>query len=193
MLEKAVAFSHKLLKNTVKMGDTVIDATIGKGNDTIFLASLVGKTGHVIGFDIQEEAIVLTEQKCANNGVSSYVSLHQVSHEQADTYVMANVELGGIIYNLGYLPGSDKSITTLRESTVRSIHKLLPRLKVGSLMILVVYSGHSKGVEEKEGVLDYVENLDQTYYSVLRYGFINQKNNPPFVIAIEKIKYVPTS
>ena len=53
MLEKAVAFSHQLLKNTVKIGDTVIDATVGKGNDTLFLASLVGKTGQVIGFDVQ--------------------------------------------------------------------------------------------------------------------------------------------
>lgn len=97
-----------------------------------------------------------------------------------------------IIYNLGYLPGSDKNITTL-ESTLRSIHTLLPLLRIGSLMIVVVYSGHSKGIDEKKGILDYVEKLDQDYYSVLRYGFINQKNNPPFFLAIEKRKHVPTS
>ena len=193
MLEKAVAFSHQLLKNTVKIGDTVIDATVGKGNDTLFLASLVGKTGQVIGFDVQEEAIVFTEQKCINNGVSSHVTLHQVSHEHAHTYVAADTELGGIIYNLGYLPGSDKSITTLCESTVSSIHTLLPRLRIGSLMILVVYSGHSTGKIEKQGILDYVERLNQDYYSVLRYEFINQKNNPPFLLAIEKRKHVLTS
>lgn len=194
MLEKAVAFSHTLLKATVKRGETVIDATVGKGNDTLFLASLVGEKGHVFGFDVQAEAISITQEKCFTAGVSAQVTLHHTGHEHAYKYVAADYcALGAVIYNLGYLPGSDKHITTLRESTLTSMDTLLPRLRLGGLMLLVVYSGHSQGKEEKEGVLDYVANLDQDYYSVLRYEFINQKNNPPFLLAIEKRKHVPTS
>ncbi|MGP6139835.1 class I SAM-dependent methyltransferase [Jeotgalibaca sp. A127] len=193
MLEKAVDYSHSLLKSTVSPGDTVIDATVGKGNDTILLASLVGKSGRVIGFDVQEKAIRLTREKCLLTGLSDQVTLHHIGHEKADEFVPANTELGGIIYNLGYLPGSDKSITTLLESTLASIQKLLPLLRVGSLMILVVYSGHPEGETEKNGVLHFVKNLDQNEFSVLQYGFINQQNNPPFVLAIEKRKNASSS
>lgn len=193
MLEKATDYSHTLLKESVRPGDTVIDATVGKGNDTLLLATLVGNTGRVIGFDIQKEAIEITKQKCMLTGVSEQISLYQTSHAEAYKFVPDGIELGGIIYNLGYLPGGDKRVTTMPESTIASIETLLPLLRVGSLMILVVYSGHLEGEIEKNHLLDYVKNLDQSEFSVLQYGFINQKNKPPFVIAIEKRKNAPSS
>lgn len=186
MLEKAVTFSHTLLKGSVRPGDTVIDATVGKGNDTLFLGSLVGETGRVLGFDIQEDALAITKQKCIDAGIEARVALHLTSHEHARDYLASDTELGGVIYNLGYLPGGDKSITTLPKSTINSVKGLLPKLRTGSLMILVVYSGHLEGLEEKNHVLNFVTQLDQTQFSVLRYEFINQRNNPPFVLAIEK-------
>ena len=154
MLERAITYSHTLLRQTVKTGDIVIDATVGKGNDTLFLASLVGQTGHIHGFDVQEEAIAITKEKCLQAGVLEQVSLHHIGHEQAHTFLEPDCELGAVIYNLGYLPGSDKRITTMRESTLTSIDTLLPRLRVGGLMLLVVYSGHMQGKDEKEKMVD---------------------------------------
>lgn len=193
MLERAITYSHTLLRQIVKTGDTVIDATVGKGNDTLFLAQLVGQTGHIHGFDVQQEAITITKEKCLQAGVLEQVSLHHIGHEHAHTFIEPDCEVGAVIYNLGYLPGSDKRITTMRESTLASIAALLPRLRDGGLMLLVIYSGHMQGKDEKEGVLEYVTTLDQNDYSVLQYGFINQKNNPPFLLAIEKRKHVQTS
>ena len=57
-METILEFSHRLLKTAAQEGDTVIDATVGNGHDTIILAHLVGDQGKVFGFDIQEQAIV---------------------------------------------------------------------------------------------------------------------------------------
>lgn len=187
MLKKAVPFSHQLLKDSVSPGDTVIDATVGNGNDTVLLATLVGKTGRVIGFDIQEKAIQKTQEKLLLTGLTEQVQLHQESHAKAATFLKENEQLGGAVFNLGYLPGGDKSITTEKDSTIESISTLLPRLRKGSLLVIVVYSGHPEGNEEKDALLNYVRELDQKLFSVLKYQFLNQRNNPPFVLAIEKI------
>lgn len=186
MLEKAVYFSHNLLKKKIRQGDIVIDGTVGNGNDTLFLAQLVGNTGKVIGFDIQNAAIKSTEKKLLENEVVSQVELHQIGHENVELFLTKDLRISAAIYNLGYLPGGDKEITTEKDTTLQSVSSLLPFLAEQGLLLLVVYSGHPKGSLEKEALLDYVEKLDQNEYSVLLYQFINQKNSPPFLIAIEK-------
>jgi len=56
MIENALRYSHTLLKSTIINGDKVIDATVGNGGDTVLLAKLVGKTGHLFGFDVQAQS-----------------------------------------------------------------------------------------------------------------------------------------
>lgn len=186
MLEKAVEFSHHLLKEIVSEGAMVIDATVGNGNDTLFLAKLVGKTGTVIGFDIQKDAIEHTKKKLELNESSEQVQLYQAGHEKVELFLSPKDEVTAVVFNLGYLPGGSKNITTQKETTLKSVSALLPFLKRGARILLVVYSGHQNGILEKEALLSYVEELDQTAYTVLLYQFLNQKNNPPFLIAIER-------
>src|SRR5699024_10501997 len=88
--------------------------------------------------------------------------------------------------NLGYKPKRDKKVITKGESTTAAIESILPQLKKKGLVILVIYHGHDGGKDEKNAVLNYVIHLDQKKYKVLRYGFINQKNNPPFIVAVQK-------
>jgi hypothetical protein len=52
--------------------------------------------------------------------------------------------------------------------------------------VLVIYHGHEQGKQERDDLLTYVQNLDQKDVHVLQYRFMNQQNNPPFIIAIEK-------
>ena len=49
-----IELAHKVISERVKAGDTVVDATIGNGHDTLFLAKCVGMKGRVIGFDVQD-------------------------------------------------------------------------------------------------------------------------------------------
>lgn len=62
-LERVLPFSKSLLEKIVSAGETVIDATAGNGYDTLFLAKLVGESGKVFSFDVQQEAIDSTKAK----------------------------------------------------------------------------------------------------------------------------------
>ncbi|WP_404453753.1 class I SAM-dependent methyltransferase [Virgibacillus necropolis] len=187
MMKGILQFSHYLIEEAVNKGDTVIDATCGNGNDTVFLSKVVGENGHVFGFDIQEQAILNTQGKLALHKIKN-ATIIKDSHSNAIHHLTVDqlTSLGGSIFNLGYLPGSDKGIVTKSETTILAIEGILTHLKENGIVVLVVYHGHAGGDVEKRNIMEYANHLDQKQYSVLYYGFINQKNNPPFIIAIEK-------
>lgn len=182
-MKRPVEFAHTLLESSVNKGDILIDATCGNGNDTLFLAKLTGENGQVYAFDIQEDAIIRSKELTKDYNNINYIL---DSHANLANYLKDTKTLDGAIFNLGYLPKSDKTVITLAKSTIQAITSMLEILNKGKQIVIVVYHGHEGGKEEKNAVLDYVEKLSQKEFSVLQYGFINQKNNPPFVIGIEK-------
>ncbi len=186
MLKQPLRFSHDILKETIVSGDTVIDATVGNGNDTVLLAQLVGPFGKVYGFDIQEEAIKSTSQKLLLTGLTEQVELIQESHDKINEYLTMDTKISAVTFNLGYLPKGDKTITTQAHSTLEAIHQSLPLLRKQGIISIMIYSGHEGGMEEKNAVDDFVQNLEQTTYNVLTYQFVNQKNHPPYLYIIEK-------
>jgi len=189
VLKGATQIVNYLLPQWVHEGDVVIDATCGNGNDTLTLAHLIGTNGKVYGFDIQELAIASTEKKLIKNEVVERASLICDSHALMKEHVKEEVDF--IIFNLGYLPRADKTITTLVDSTLKAIEAGLDLLKLHGIMVVVIYPGHEEGYEEKNVILEYVQNLDQQRIDVMKIDFVNQKNNPPIVIALEK-KYKQT-
>lgn len=186
MLHSPLRFSHQLLSQILIEGDTAIDATVGNGNDTVKIAQLVGKKGKVYGFDIQSQAIEETKKKLALTGLLPQVELHQLGHEKMDEILPRDEEVGAIVFNLGYLPKADKSIITQPVTTIEAIQKGLSYLRKGGLLLVMIYYGHKGGTEEKDAVLSQLSQLPQQEYNVLRYEFINQKNSPPFLLAVEK-------
>lgn len=186
MLHSPLRFTHELLKNHISPGDYVVDATVGNGHDTVKLAQLVGQTGTVFGFDIQEQAIEETKKKLLLTGLTEQVKLYHLGHEKLNEIIDDSVKLSAIVFNLGYLPKGDKSIITQSKTTIEALNQGLKRLRKSGLILLMIYHGHPGGAEEKNAVLDYVKDLPQKDYNVLQYGFINQKNTPPFLIVVEK-------
>ncbi|EAK8872499.1 methyltransferase domain-containing protein [Listeria monocytogenes] len=185
-LRGILPFAHDTLRKVVRPGDYVIDATCGNGHDTLLLAELVGINGHVLGFDIQQMAVDETKARLENAGVSSQVELVCASHARIPAYTSRPVRAA--IFNLGYLPGGDKEITTTADSTLESIGHLMQLLEVGGVVILVIYHGHPAGKIEKDAVVTFCEAIPQQDFHVLSYQFINQKNDAPLVIIIEKRK-----
>lgn len=187
MIKRMIPFAHDLLSNSVEKGSVVIDATCGNGNDTLFLCDLVGDDGHVYAFDVQAAAIENSKKKTSTENFEN-VTYVLDSHAKMDSYIPENLygKISGAIFNLGYLPRSDKKIITQAISTIEAIEKSLDFLKENGLAIVVVYHGHEGGTEEKNSVIQFTENLAQEDYAVLKYQFINQRNNPPFLIAIQK-------
>lgn len=186
MLQTALNFSHTLLQEIIHENDIVVDATMGNGNDTVFLANLVGENGHVYAFDIQEKAIENTKITLNEQDLLQRTSLLNQGHETIDYVIPQNVPIKAAIFNLGYLPKSDKKVITKSETTIQALTQLLPLLAPKGRIILVVYFGHDGGREELEAVQNFCLSLPQKEYNVLAYQFINQKNNPPILYCIEK-------
>ncbi|EIT85527.1 putative rRNA methylase [Fictibacillus macauensis ZFHKF-1] len=181
-------FTRTLLQSVCHEGEIAVDGTCGNGHDTLFLANLVGETGHVYGFDVQEQAIAVTTERLEAASLLKRVTLFQQGHHQLEHLLPADAKgrVACAVFNLGYLPGSDKAIVTKGETTILAVKQLLTYLKEGGIIVLVIYHGHEGGREEKEAVLQFARNLPQKEAHVLQYGFINQSNTPPFIVAIEK-------
>lgn len=188
-LDKILPFAKNLLKKAVQPGDIVIDATVGNGYDTVFLAELIKESGHVYGFDIQEEAIFTSQQRLVKHCLSDRATIFHSGHEHLSKLIpdIYHGKVTGAIFNLGYLPGSDKTIVTQPETTISAMQQLLEIMAPEGIIVLVIYHGHKGGAEERDSLLNYCQQIDQKTAHVLQYQFINQQNHPAFIIAIEKI------
>lgn len=180
----AVALARDLCAKKLEKGDTAVDATMGKGNDTVLLAKLVGTSGKVYAFDIQKEAVDITKKNINEINLSTQVELIDDGHENMDRYIHEKVKL--IIFNLGYLPGGNHDITTRAETTLAAVEKSLELLQQNGAVILVVYYGHQQGKAEKDALGSYVKTLDQKRYNVVKISFENQINCPPMLVVVEK-------
>lgn len=187
-LQRILPFSKTLLRSILTDGDIAIDATVGNGHDTVFLAKQVGRSGKVFGYDIQAKAIENTKEKLLNEQLLERVTLLHNSHSALLETLPPSVHghVKAAVFNLGYLPGGNKSIVTKAATTISAIKQLLTVLQPRGLIIIVIYHGHDEGKTERDALLTYVKKIDQHSANVLQYQFINQKNNPPFMIAIEK-------
>ena len=182
-LERVLPFSKQLLQKVVNSGDIVIDATAGNVYDTLFLAELVGQTGHVYSFDVQEEAMTSTKAKLDEENINHVTLIHD-GHQHVLNYVKQPISAA--IFNLGYLPGSDQSITTHGETTWKAVTHMLSLLKKNGIIILVIYHGHDEGKLERHYLEQCFETLDPKTTQVLTYQFINRKT-APFIVPIEKL------
>ncbi|WFD12145.1 class I SAM-dependent methyltransferase [Tepidibacter hydrothermalis] len=171
-------------KDIIKEGCVVIDATVGNGYDTQYLAEKVGNTGKVYGFDIQKEAIENTKKRLEKEKLFNNVTLILDGHENMDKYI--NEKVDSIFFNLGYLPKLDHNIKTKADTTIAALKKSLDLLKKNGILSICIYLGHDGGVEEKEAIEDLLFNLEQKNFDVLKCSFKNQKNNPPQLILVEK-------
>ncbi len=171
-------FVQQYLENNITKNDTVIDATIGNGHDTLKLAELAK---FVYGFDIQKEAIINTKERLLKARLKNY-KLILDSHENILNYIK---DFKGIVFNLGYLPGSDKSITTTKDSTINTLEKLTNYLIKDMFIIITCYPSHDEGYIEATAVKRFSKALDDTFY-ILHYEVLNAPDKSPFVILIEK-------
>ena len=173
--------AHDFLAQVITPEDVVVDATMGNGHDTLFLAKLAKQ---VYAFDIQEQALKKTSQRIQEAGLTN-VDLILQGHETVDEYV---TEVKAAIFNLGYLPSADKSIITQPQTTLEALEKLCQMLIKGGRIAIMIYYGHEGGDIERDAVLDFVSQLPQQEYTATIYRTLNQINNPPFLVMIEKLE-----
>ncbi len=182
----ALQYSHQLITSKVQPGDLAIDATAGKGHDTLLLAQLVGKTGLVISYDIQEFALNLTRIRLEKEGLVDRVQLFQRGHETMEQDIPASKGIRAATFNLGYLPGGDHTIITKPETTLKAIQITMNHLLDRGIITIVAYHGHPGGQEELSYLEEFLYQINQNTFDVLKYQFINQINQPPILFVIEK-------
>jgi len=180
----AVGFSHFILRQVVRPGDRVIDATCGRGNDTLFLAELVGRSGTVWAFDVQEEALIETAERIRAAGCSSWVTLVHAGHESLSAHLQGPVRAA--VFNLGYLPGKKDGVVTRPETTLAALDQLLHCLLPGGVIVLAVYTGHSGGEEEAASVEDWARSLPAREFNVWKGHQLNRSDSAPYVIVVGK-------
>ena len=183
-INKITEVNKIFLDKIVQKGDVVIDATMGNGYDTIYLGNLVGENGKVYAFDVQEEAIKSTKKKVERDNMTDRVKLILDGHQNLDKYVKEEVSC--VVFNLGYLPRAKHVVITKPDTTLEAIKKSLKLLKPNGIISIAAYIGHEGGLEEKNYICEYLDNLNQNEFNVLHMQFTNQINNPPQLILIEK-------
>ena len=156
-----------------------VDFTMGKGRDTLFLASLAPR-GRIYVFDVQPAALEATRALLDAHGVEN-VTLIQASHERFREYVEGPIDGG--LFNLGFLPGGDRSLTTRRSSTIPAVTGALEALKIGAALGVAVYPGHEEGRLEGEELQRRLAGLPKEKFDVFLYRLLNVPESPYMIVA----------
>jgi len=184
LLRGPVALSHMMLRQFVRPGDMVVDATCGNGNDTLLLAELVEATGRVWAFDIQKEAIDQTAKRLADAGHDEQVELVHAGHETMAQHVVTG--LSAVVFNLGHLPCGDRTVITRTETTLSACQQALNLLKPGGILAVTAYPGHEGGDNERLAVDAWAADHDPRVFHTWRMGQMNVPDTAPYFIMIQK-------
>ncbi len=180
-----------MIKNTITLIDHIlmsidsskinvaVDMTAGNGYDTKKILDIL-KPRKMYCFDVQEDAKNNTLARVGNR-----INFILDSHANIDSYITDSIDIA--IYNLGYLPGSNHSITTTYSEVIKSLKATLTLLSENGYILITIYPGHDEGYKEKVEVENFLRSISQKEYTIIKYDFINQINNPPYVISIYKI------
>jgi len=166
-IERLTERVHEILRPRLQPGDVAVDATAGNGHDTKFLAEAVGPEGRVFAFDLQRSAIEATRDRLASEALGN-VTLIQENHANLAEFLPRehHGRVAAITFNLGYLPGSDKTATTDAATTRQAIEAGLSWLCPGGVMTILAYTGHPGGREETDSVENFLSTLSPRSFDV---------------------------
>lgn len=188
MVDLTGLHKHFVLEHVGK-GDTVVDFTMGNGNDTLFLSQTVGEGGKVYAFDIQEDALVSTRRHLEENSAPENYTLICASHHRVKEFVSESIKGG--MFNLGYLPRSGrKSVTTMRETTMPAVEAAIELLAPDGVLIIAIYPGHEEGALEGDMLREYFKTLSRFKICASEFHILNSPTSPYFFLIekSEKIK-----
>lgn len=171
--------AHNYWKIYGKKGGTFVDATCGNGLDSLYIAQtlLTPDSGRLFCIDIQSRAICATKnllREALAYKVLDRISYHHASHTELE-FLPHSIDI--FVYNLGYLPGGDKSLTTTSDTTLLSLKKATEYLSPNGLISIMSYPGHNAGKTELDSLIDFVSSLPRKY-TVCRHQWTNRCRSP---------------
>ena len=183
-LKSARYLAADVLARALRPGDRAVDATMGNGHDTAFLCELVGESGHVYAFDVQRDAVANTRERLSQTGLLGRASLFCLGHERMAEQVTSPV--AAVVFNLGWLPGGDHSVTTRWETTKAAVENALDLLAPLGVLVICVYPGHAEGERERQALLQFLAALPPQRFNALRHQFLNAGDGAPECYVIQK-------
>lgn len=183
-LQNIQEYLRFVLKSFLSAGDTAVDATAGRGRDTLFLAECVGSEGRVYAFDIQAQAVEQTERLLREHALRERVVLSQLDHARMAEVVKGRAKV--VMFNLGYLPGGNHSLTTQPQSTLLAMKAALALLEVNGVIAITAYRGHPGGEYEARTVEEFLAGVSCSAFSVLKGEYINQATDAPYWILVQR-------
>ena len=153
--------AHRRLAARLRPGDWVVDATAGNGHDTLFLARTVSPGGRVFAFDVQCRALAATRRRLQAADPDATVTLIRAGHQRMARHLppAARGRLAAVMFNLGYLPGADKSLVTRPDTTLAALTTAAEWLAPGGLLSILAYRHHPGGADETAAVTRWLDDL----------------------------------
>lgn len=166
------------VRSHLQAGDSAIDGTAGNGMDTLMMAQCVGSRGRVYAFDIQSEAIANTKVLLEKEQLSNRVLLFCEGHETIGTksIIQQDPMISAVMFNLGFLPGGDKSIFTHEKTTLQALESAMNVLKCQGIMTICAYC-HDEGRKEIDAIEQWARSL-RFGADVHKIETINHQNSP---------------
>lgn len=183
-LRSARYLAAEVFREAVRPGDTVVDATMGNGHDTLAFCGLVGPQGKVYAFDVQLKALESTRRRLEEAGLLCRAELFCLGHEHMAEKVAGPV--AAVAFNLGWLPGGDKQVTTQWETTRQAVQAALSLLKPLGVCVICAYPGHAEGERERNSLEQLLAQLPPQRYNVLWQRFLNAGPGAPECFVIQR-------
>ncbi len=179
--------AHAIIRQVLRPGDIAIDATAGNGHDTRFLADLVGESGHVFAIDLQPEALHRTVA-LLSEAESARVHLMQRDHAELKTFIPEphHGHVAAVMFNLGYLPGGDRSLATRTDSTLQAIRSALEITRPGGVLTIIAYPGHAGGADESIAVEGLIRDLSPLDYETTTHSAATESASAPCLFVVRK-------
>lgn len=189
LFDSHLDLAHNYWDQVLSAEDWAVDATCGNGHDTLYLAKKV-KKGKLFVIDKQEEALKATRKLVSEElplSVEQTIEYIKGCHSDFPKEI-APATLQLIVYNLGYLPGGDKTITTETATTLTSIEKALELIKPGGIITITCYPGHPEGRREEGEILKMCRSIDRKQWSCTHMRWINRNELSPSLLLLQKSK-----
>lgn len=168
----------------------LVDATCGNGHDTLFLAEALDKfgiAGRVLAFDVQEQALLNARARIAEATLQERVEFMLKGHEFMREYIPEGGSVAAAMFNLGYLPGSDKQVATGAQTTLAALEGLSRSTARGGVTSVHVYTGHPGGSNEALALEAWFSKLSGREWTVARYEICNKTRNREILYLAEKL------
>lgn len=176
-----LSLAHEYWEKLLHPEDIAIDATMGNGQDTLKLAQLLHHSdSRIIAIDIQQKAIDQTKERLCS--ALSEEQFHRIAFYCQNHAEIDQIQIPKpprlIVYNLGYLPGADKTLTTLTATTMQSIEKAVQIVSPDGALSITCYPGHEEGSREQHAILEWATHLSPSEWQICHHTWINRPRSP---------------